>query len=314
MAKIKEIIDPIGGEDIMLQKLAKYVDLDRYNLNVINSKCLRELVDLDKNNILWEHVPANQEAVQGIKDKYFNRMIDAYVYVSHWQHEKFRYIHQIPLDNAYVIKNAIEPIEFIEKPKGKIKLIYTSMPYRGLAILLDAFELLNRNDVELDVYSSNVIYGKDYVEYVKDAYDDLFERAKNMKNVNYRGYVTNDDVIKALQQSHIFVYPCVFEETSCLSMIEAGAAGCNLVVTNIGGLTETGSVFANLVPIQADEKILVENYAKALNETIDNYWSDENQKHIREQSAFYNKYYSWQERAKEWIKLLDELFPEKKED
>lgn len=303
-----EIVDPIGGEDIMLQKLAKYVDLDKYNVNIINSKCSRELVDLDKNNVLWQHIPATQDAVQGIKDKYFNRMIDAYVYVSHWQHEKFRYIHQIPLDNAYIIKNAVDPIEFKNKPKEKIKLIYTSMPYRGLSILLDSFQLLDRDDVELDVYSSNVIYGKEYVDYVGDAYDSLFERARSMKNVNYIGYAPNESIIEALQNAHIFVYPCIFEETSCLSMIEAAAAGCNLVTTNIGGLPETGSVFAELVSIQADEELLVKNYANAVNQMIDRYWSDKNQAHIRAQSAFYNKYYSWEERAKEWTALFDELF------
>lgn len=304
---MNEIIDPKGGEDIMLSQLAKYVDLDKYNVNIINSKCRKELIDLDKRNILWQHVPADQQAVQGIRDKYFNRMVDAYVYVSHWQHEKFRYIHQIPLENAYVIKNSIEPIEFIKKPKDKIKLIFTSMPYRGLDILLKAFEVLNRNDVELDVYSSTEIYGKEYVEHEGDKYEDMFERARNMKNVNYMGYAPHEDIIKAFQSAHIFAYPCIFEETACLSMIEAGAAGCNLVTTNIGGLPETGSIFAKLVPIQADEEILINNFAKALNETIDNYWSESNQKFIKEQSDFYNKHYDWNIRKDEWIKLLDSL-------
>ena len=303
-------IDPLGGEDIMLANLAKYVDLDKYNLNIINSKCRKELIDLDKNNLLWQHVPANQQVVAGIRDKYFNRMVDAYVYVSHWQHEKFRYIHQIPLDNAYVIKNAIETIEFVEKPKDKIKLIYTSMPYRGLSVLLDAFERLNRNDIELDIYSSTTIYGKEYVEYEGDRYEEMFERARNMKNVNYIGYATHEDVIKALQSAHIFAYPCIFEETACLSMIEAGAAGCNLVVTNIGGLPETGSVFAKLVPIQASEELIIETYASALNETIDSYWTEENQAFIKKQSDFYNEHYSWETRKHEWVALFDKLFKE----
>lgn len=300
-------IDPQGGEDIMLANLATYVDLDKYNVNIINSKCRKELIDLDRRNILWQHVPADQQAVVGIRDKYFNRMVDAYVYVSHWQHEKFRYIHQIPLDNAYVIKNAIKPIELVEKPKDKIKLIYTSMPYRGLSILLDAFESLNRNDVELDVYSSTTIYGQEYVKHEGDKYEPMFERARSMKNVNYMGYAQHEDLIKGLQEAHIFAYPCIFEETACLSMIEAGAAGCNLVVTNVGGLPETGSVYASLVPIQADEGTLVQNYAKALNETIDNYWSEENQALLKEQSAFYNTHYSWEKRKHEWTKLLDSL-------
>lgn len=301
------MIDPIGGEDIMLQNLRKYVDLDKYNVNVINSKCRRELVDLDKINILWQHVPANQDAVQGIRDKYFNRVIDAYVYVSHWQNEKFRYIHQIPLENAYIIKNAIEPIKLIEKPKDKIKLIYTSMPYRGLDIILKVFEKLNRNDIELDIYSSNIIYGEEYVEYVGDQYDELFEKAKNMKNVNYIGYAPHEEVIKALQGAHIFAYPCIYEETACLSMIEAGAAGCNLVVTNIGGLPETGGPYPRYVVIQPSEEEIVNRYAKELNEVIDNYWSDENQKMLKEQSEYFNKHYSWENRKHEWIKLLDSL-------
>jgi glycosyltransferase involved in cell wall biosynthesis len=262
---------------------------------------------MDKNNILWQHVPADQPAVQGIRDKYFNRMVDAYVYVSHWQHEKFRYIHQIPLDNAYVIKNAIEPIELLEKPKDKIKLIYTSMPYRGLSVLLEAFEALNRNDVELDIYSSTTIYGQEYVEYEGDRYEPLFERARNMKNVNYKGYAPHNEIIKALQEAHIFVYPCIFEETACLSMIEAGAAGCNLIATNIGGLPETGSVYATLVPIQAEESIIIKTFTQAMDDAINNYWSEDNQELLKEQSAFYNKHYSWETRKHEWIKLLDSL-------
>ena len=90
-------------------------------------------------------------------------------------------------------------------------------------------------------------------------------------------------------------------------MIEAGAAGCNLVTTNIGGLPETGSVFAKLVSIQADEEILINNFAKALNETIENYWSESNQSFIKEQSDFYNKHYDWNIRKDEWINLLDSL-------
>lgn len=301
------MIDPQGGEDIMLSNLQKYVDLDKYNVNIINSKCRKDLIDLNKKNILWQHVPANQPSVQGIRDKYFNRMLDATVYVSHWQNEKFRFMHHIPLENAYVIKNAIENIEFIEKPKDKIKLIYTSMPYRGLEVLLKSFEKLNRDDVELEIYSSNVIYGKEYAENEGDKHEALFEKARNMKNVNYHGYAPHDEIIKALQGAHIFTYPCIFEETACLSMIEAGAAGCNLLVTNIGGLPETGSVFAKYVTIQADEDLLVANYTKQLNDLIDNYWSDENQAMLKDQSDYFNKYYGWETRKYEWIKLFESL-------
>lgn len=292
---------PMGGSDLMLEGLKRHVNLD--GINIIQSVCDERFIDPDKKNILWQHLPADQPFVQGVRDKYFQRQLDASVYVSHWQHEKYRWMHQIPLDTVFVIKNAIEPIEFIAKPKGKIKIIYASAPYRGLDVMLDAFSMLDRTDVELDVYSSTTIYGKDYVEYEGDKYEPLFKRAREMKNVNYIGYVPNAELIKAMQEAHILAYPCIFEETSCLTVIEAGAAGCRLVTTNIGALAETGSEFARLVPIQAEYKGIVASYAQALNEEIDNIGSFDG----AFQSEFYNKNYGWDNRAKEWNALLAKL-------
>lgn len=302
MAEVKDI-PPRGGADLMIRGLQKHIGVPE-DINIINSACNPSLVDEDKINVLWQHIPADQELVAGMRDKYFLRTIDAFVYVSHWQHEKFRYLHQIPLDNAVVIKNAIDPIEFLPKPSGdKIKLIHTSVPYRGLDILLDSIELLSRDDIELDVYSSTIIYGSEYAKSEGGKYEPILNRARKMRGVNLIGYASNADVRKALQQAHIFAYPCIFEETACLSMIEAGAAGCKMVATNIGGLPETGSEWATLVPIQATREALVRSYASVLNDTIDicksGFSGDE------EQSEFYNRNYSWDNRAPQWHKLFD---------
>lgn len=303
MAKVKNI-PPRGGADLMIEGLKKHVGIPD-GIHIISSTCNPDLVDQDRKNLLWQHIPADQEVVQGVRDKYFVRMIDAFVYVSHWQHEKFRYIHQIPLENAVVIKNAIEPIEFVKKPTGdKIRLIHTSVPYRGLEILLDAFELLNRDDIELDVYSSTIIYGSDYAKFEGGKYEPILNRARKMKDVNLIGYAPNEDVRKALQQAHIFAYPCIFEETACISMIEAGAAGCKMVTTNIGGLPETGSEWATLVPIQASRAALVASYAKALNDAID---SCKNWRGDEKQSEFYNNNYSWDNRKDQWATLFESL-------
>lgn len=303
MAKVKEI-PPRGGADIMIEGLHKHVSVPE-DINIINSICHERMLDQDKKNLVWQHIPADQEVVAGMRDKYFIRQVDAFVYVSHWQHEKFRYIHRIPLNNAVVIKNAIEPIEFVEKPTGdKIKLIHTSVPYRGLEILLDTMEVLNRDDIELDVYSSTIIYGSDYAKFEGGKYEPILNRARKMKNVNLLGYAPNEEVRKSLQQAHIFAYPCIFEETACLSMVEAGAAGCKLVTTNIGGLPETGSEWATLVPIQVSREELVMSYASVLNQTIDeckDFRGDERQ------SEFYNTNYSWERRIPQWERLFEAL-------
>lgn len=290
----------------MLEGLHRHVAVPD-EIHLINSVCREDLVDVDKINVLWQHIPADQPLVMGMRDKFFVRMIDAFVYVSHWQHEKFRYIHQIPLENAVVIKNAIEPIEFTPRETGdKIRLIYTSVPYRGLEVLLSAIDLLDRDDIELDVFSSSVIYGPDFARIEGPRFQHILDRAAETRGVNLRGYAPNHEVRAALQQAHIFAYPCIFEETACLSLIEAGAAGCKMVATNIGGLPESSCEFATLVPIQASEQALVSNYAAALNATIEDciatrFRGDERQ------SQFFNAAYAWQRRAPEWERLFYSL-------
>lgn len=299
-------IPPRGGSDILEEGLRKRINFDDYNVNLILSRCTEDQIVEGKKNILWQHLNYNEPLTQGMTNKFFIRAIDAWVYVSHWQHEKFRYVYHIPVDNAHVIKNAIDPIEYIPRQKGeKICLIYTSAPFRGLDILLDSFELLNRDDVELHVYSSTIVYGSEYDKQHGEIYRPLFERAANMPNVVYHGYKPNDEIKKALQQAHIFSYPSMFEETCCLAMIEAGAAGCRLIGQNLGALAETGGEFATLVPIRIDKKRIAEKYASALNQAIDNYWDDGSM--LQQQSQYFNHFYSWDRIVGQWKQVLQNI-------
>lgn len=304
MAEVNEWLPPRGGSDIMEEGLRKRINFDDYGANLILSRCDEGLIDLDKKNILWQHLNYNEPLTQGMLNKYFVRSVDAFVYVSHWQYEKFRYVYSVPTEDVYIIKNAIEPIEFINRPKGeKIRLIYTSAPFRGLDVLLDAFELLNRDDVELDVYSSTIVYGTDYDKEHSQAYEDLFNRARSMRGVNYYGYANNKDIIKALQQSHIFAYPSVFEETCCLAMIEAGAAGCSIVSHNLGAIYETASEWGTLLPVRVDHTLMATHFANALNEQINSYSNNINL--LKKQSEYFNFYYSWDRITSQWDNMLD---------
>jgi glycosyltransferase involved in cell wall biosynthesis len=233
----------------------------------------------------------------------FLAAVDHFVYVSDWQLDQFKNKYNIGHVNNHVIKNAITPIEFKPKPKDRIQLIYTSMPARGLEVLLDAFEIIDRDDVDLTIYSSNIIYGKTYNP--ADNAQQLFHRARAMKNVYYRGYALNQAVRKSLQTAHILAYPSTFPETSCLSAIEAGAAGCKIVTTDFGALPETCGDWATLVPYIEDRQALTKEYAQALNTAIDNYESE--CYNIKEQSDWFNETYSWDRRAKEWKQFFEKI-------
>jgi len=302
-------LPPRGGSEILKEGLYKHTNIEQYdNINVLLSTPNINKIRYTKDNLLWQHLGYFDESLAPLRDPAFAKAVDYWVYVSHWQYEKFRYLFQVPTENAYVIKNAIDPIELKEKSKdSKIKLIYTSTPFRGLSVLLDTFEMLGRDDIELDVYSSKHVYGSGYAEHHRDMWDDLFDRAKEMPGVNYMGYAPNEEIHKAVQEAHIFSYPSIFEETCCLAMVEAGAAGCQLVTTDLGALYETGAEYARMIPIQSDHDMLVKKYAEALNHSIDTYWDSSNQNMLKKQSEFYNKFYSWERRAKEWNELFEKI-------
>jgi glycosyltransferase involved in cell wall biosynthesis len=298
-----------GGTELLVDGLKKHTNINEYdNINLLISTPNADKLRYTKKNVLWQHLNYSDESLVPMRDPAFMKAINATVYVSHWQLEKFRYLFQVPLSNAHVIRNAIEPIEYKEKPRdGKLKLIYTSTPFRGLSILLDVMEMIGRDDVELDIYSSTDIYSSGYTQVYGNMYADLFDRAMSMKNVNYHGYAQNKDVHKALQESHILAYPSIFEETACLAMIEAGAAGCSLVTTDLGALPETGSMYAKMMTIKSDEIDIKVSYAQHLNQAINDYWDKSNQELLKEQSDYFNKFYSWERRAKEWNEFFEKV-------
>lgn len=295
---------PIGGTEILQNNLTKHVGVDwQQKVNLLISACRPEFIDPTKINVVWQHLAYDQGAIIGMAYPEFIKQIDHFVYVSNWQLTEFSKRFNIHHSNNHVIKNAIEPIEFIEKPTDKIRLIYTSMPNRGLEILLNAFDIINRNDVELIIYSSNAIYGKNYAQ--QNNHNHLFHRCKMHPNIIYKGYALNQVVRKALQSSHILAYPSTYEETSCLSAIEAGSAGCKIVTTNLGALPETCKNWATMVDYHYgdDLELLTKRYAEVLNNEINHYNIDL----IKKQSDWFNETYSWYNRAIEWKDFFNKL-------
>lgn len=275
--------------------------MDLSGVNMILSNCFDSNIDPSKPNILWEHMDVDQDFVQNIKSPQFTNKLDALVFVSGWQYGQYLGM-SIPMDKSHMIRNAIEPLDYKAKD-GKTKLIYASTPFRGLNLLLEVIEEMDRDDIELDVYSSTIIYGDGFAKEVGDKFEPIFDKAREMKNVNYHGYATNDVVRKSMQDAHILAYPSLFRETSCLVAMEAGAAGCQIVTSNYGALPETTSGFGTLVPLSADAKKFKADYRKALEYAIDNRDEDE----MKFQSEFFNKMYTWERRVPEWERLLDSL-------
>ena len=302
-------MNPRGGTEILRENLHKYCGTDwQSKINLIVSFCDSRLIDPTKINVVWQHLWHDQNAIIGINDDSFINAIDHFVYVSNTQLTAFESKFNISNANNHVIYNAIEPIEFKPKPKDKIRLIYISTPNRGLDVLLDAWRIVRKQNTELLVYSSNIIYGQSYRLGVGSESEYLLERCKAEQGVIYKGYATNKAVRIALQNSHILAYPSTYIETSCLSAIEAGAAGCKIVTTDLGALPETCGNYAEMIPYTENKRELVESYADKLVETIKNY--DHDDLKIIEQSQWFNNNYSWENRKTTWQEFFNKICAE----
>jgi glycosyltransferase involved in cell wall biosynthesis len=293
---------PMGGSEILYLNMLKHVGEDWSDkVNLILSFCFHEQIDPNKINVVWQHLNTNEEACAGMADQSFIDKVDYFIFVSHWQYNKFKQDFNAPAYKSIILRNAVEPIPLVEKSKtGKLKLVYTSTPWRGLDVLLNSLLILNRDDIELDIFSSTKIYGEHFVKITQGQFDWLFDQAKNQKNVNFHEYQPNNVVRDYVQNAHIFPYPSTFEETSCLSAIEAASAGCQIVTSNLGALPETCNDWATYIPHGPYRDVLANRFAIELEKTINNYWKDSNQEHLTTQSAHYHKYWSWERRSKEW--------------
>tara|TARA_Y100000590_G_scaffold260404_1_gene292465 strand:- start:1118 stop:2101 length:984 start_codon:yes stop_codon:yes gene_type:complete len=294
-----------GSENQFRQLLKNLPDESFKDINLILNNASHELIEKNKINILWMHHFVNQEEAKNLGSKDFVSKLDYIVFNSNWNFEKFQYQFKIPEEKSIVIRNAIEEISFKEKPKDKFNLIYHTTPWRGLAQLLKVFKNLKMENVKLNVCSSTIIYGKKFDDVLGKKYENIFNECKSMENVNYFGFIKNDKIVELLKDMHIFAHPSIWPETSCISAIEAMAAGCEVVTTNLGALYETCSPFGTFISFDRNLNNLEEKYQELLFNSIKNYWSEENQKKLKLQRETINLTYSWKKRAVEWSNFFN---------
>jgi len=299
--------ESFGGSENQLRLLLNYLPDESFkDINLILNSTNPDLLEKNRINVLWMQHFVNQKEAQNLGTKSYVDKLDFIVFNSHWNFEKFYYQFKIPESKSLVIKNAIEKIDFKKKSKNKINLIYHTTPWRGLAHLVKIFKNLSLKNVELNVCSSTKIYGKKFDAVLGKTYENIINECKSTKNINYLGFLDNKKIIELLKETHIFAYPSIWPETSCISAIESMAAGCEVVTTNLGALYETCTPFGTIVSFDRNFDNLEKKYSETLLNSINNFWTDENQKKLKLQHETINTIYSWGVRRVEWKKFFDD--------
>lgn len=136
---------------------------------------------------------------------------------------------------------------------------------KGISQLLDAFDKIkNVSNIKLLLigsaqYSKNII-----TEFSKE----IIERATQMENVVYPGYIPNEEMPKYYALSDILTVPSTGHEAAGLVAIEGMAAGLPLIITQSGAMVEyVSDECAIKLPIDSE---LSNNLAKYIIELSEN--------------------------------------------
>jgi len=307
---------PRGATELQMEMLHKHVPKELLDqVQICTSVPGKVPIDPNKVNILWQKNSYDQPNLQEFfGNKKRHKEYDWYVFNSHWNYEKFRYFFDIPTDRSIVIKNGIDsfPQRKIYKKGEPIKLIHHCTPWRGLNVLLRAMQEINNPNIILDVYSSTQVYGDEFKKQNDDQFKPLYEQAKQLPNVNYIGYETNEYIKANMNKYDMFVYPSVFEETFCVSALEALAAGVHVVTNNYGALYETCAEWPVYINYTEDFEQMAKGTAAAIEVAASYLHEQFIQDHLEQQQLFYKRFYNWNKKGMEWESFLRGAISERK--
>jgi glycosyltransferase involved in cell wall biosynthesis len=301
-------MQPRGATEIQMEMLNKHVDKDLLNqFQICTSIPGKVPIDPSKINILWQKNSWDQNNLQPFfRDKTRHNEYDWYVFNSHWNYEKFRYFFDIPTERSVVIKNGIDkfPKRKIYKKGDPIKLIHHCTPWRGLNVVLRAMQEIKNPNIIMDIYSSSQVYGDEFKKHNDDQFKPLYEQAEKLPNVNYIGYKPNEYILEKMPSYDMFVYPSIFEETSCASALEALASGVHVITNNFGALYETCAEWPVYVNYSTDYESMASATGNAIEVAASYLHEDFIQEHLEEQQKFYKRFYSWKKKGMEWTSFL----------
>ena len=299
-----------GGTEMMRNQLYSRVDPDL--LDKFKIICSRvRWIDPKKPTILWCHDTWDDPESQHLKEEERRARFEKFVFVSNYQLSTYNLALQVPYAQSFVMQNAIDPIELKDKNEDQIKLIYHTTPHRGLNVAVAAIMELAKNygdKIHFDVFSSFEAYG--WKERDKE-FEDLFNNIKEHPQMTYHGYQPNEKVREALQEAHIFAYPSIWPETSCIAAIEAMSAGCQVVCPNYAALPETTANFATMYQWSEDIQFHANVFANMLNAAIQNHYDENTQRKLLYQKNYTDNFYNWDLRANQWTGFLQGLSNQK---
>ncbi len=166
--------------------------------------------------------------------------IEKILCVSEYQKKTFNQYFNVLLDKMFVLGNSIDSNLYTGYVKRNInKLIFASIPYKGIEVLNDIFNTVctktQRDDIELHLFTSMNLYNEPDgdKEYINE-----FNILNNNNGVKLHNVVSMKELSRELLSSSMILFPNTYPETFSMLCTQAQASGCIPISTNMGALNE----------------------------------------------------------------------------
>ena len=155
--------------------------------------------------------------------------------LTRWHQQKIKTL--FPQFNVNYINYGIDKSE-INGNKLKNNFIYSSFPNRGLVVLLNMWPRIKEiiPDATLSVYCN---LQQEWVNQVAPEMMKEIKESINQKDITNYGWVDKQTLMRAWNNAEYWLYPCIFEETFCLTALEAAISRTLPITNGLAALSET---------------------------------------------------------------------------
>lgn len=238
--------------------------------------------------------------------------IDRFLTLTNWHRDFFLSHHQcVHPGQVSVTRNGIDLARFdrqhVRDPK---RAVYSSSPDRGMQVAITVWPLVRERvpGAELHVY-----YGfKTWEACADDNQKVLIQNLKKMlkdyetAGVVYHDRVSQSELADEFLKSGVWAYPTWFSETSCISAMEAQAAGLFTVTSPIAALNETVGPRGAMI---SGDWLSWDYQSRFVDAVVDAMKNDDPLRRKAIQ-AYARSHFGWDSLADEWIDILSDVVQE----
>jgi glycosyltransferase involved in cell wall biosynthesis len=248
--------------------------------------------------------------------------IDRFLCLSQWHKQYFLGVHPcVHSDQVIVTRNGIDLSRFDEKTHGgpiarnPHRAVYGSSPDRGMEVAVKVWPEVRRRVPGAELH---VFYGFQTWEVSARSANDrgqieLIERLKRtldeakVHGVHHHGRVDQVTLAREFLSSGVWAYPTWFTETSCITAMEAQAAGLRIVTSPIAALNETVAERGQLV---SGDWLSSDYQAKFVDGVVAAMEKGQDPEFRASQQAYAREHFGWDSLADEWDSMLNQTLEE----